>query len=166
MSAKANAFANLAGGALSALLYFVSTPLYLQALGGQAFGLLGVYATIFGVSMLLDMGLTPALTRELAKLSAEANSAATTRNTVRTLELIYFAISVIALIILYPLAPLLGEYWLNTQSLPKETVDQSLQWMVILLVLQLPIAFYNGGPILISAAFPYRPTVSPDIICG
>jgi O-antigen/teichoic acid export membrane protein len=145
VSVKANAIANIVGSLVTALAIVVATPFYLRYLGGEAFGLVGIFTTLLGIASILDMGLTPALARELAKLSAIDDNHQDIASTVRTIEALYFCSAIGGAVIFYYSFPLLAIYWLPKTQLATYTVQTCLQWMGLQLALQLPIAFYTGG---------------------
>ncbi len=144
-SVKFNFLSNLVGGLASAIILIVVTPVYLQFLGADAFGLIGVFVTLTGIATLLDMGLTPALTRELAQKSATPEGCIQIRSTVRTLELIYAGATVFIFAIAFVLLPLLAVSWLKPSSLSIKIIQQCLELMAVQLALQLPLSFYSGG---------------------
>ena len=144
-SVRNNFFSNFAGSGAAALILILVTPIYLRYLGPDAFGLLGVYLTLTNLASLLDMGLTPALTREVARLSATSEGSQQIRTTVRTLEFIYAGAATLVFLLAFPLLPLLAEYWLRPNTLNLSTVRYCLQIMAVQLTLQLPLSFYTGG---------------------
>jgi O-antigen/teichoic acid export membrane protein len=145
VSVKANAIANIVGSLVTALAIIVATPFYLRYLGGEAFGLVGIFITLVGIASILDMGMTPALARELAKLSAADPNHKDIVSTVRTLEAVYCCAALCAAVIAYNILPLLAVYWLPKTQLSMQIVQTSLQLMGLQLALQLPITFYAGG---------------------
>lgn len=145
MTVQRNFVSNFIGSSAAALILLLVTPVYLRYLGPEAFGLIGVFITLTGIATLLDMGLTPALTRELAILSATGEGSRAIRSTVRTLEIIYFAVALLALALAYHAVPLLGVHWLKPSGLSTTVVKQCLELMTVQLALQLPLSFYTGG---------------------
>jgi O-antigen/teichoic acid export membrane protein len=144
-SVKLNFLSNLAGNAATAVILLVALPVYLHYLGPDAFGLVGVFITLTGIAALLDMGLTPALTREIARHTATTEGTSKIRTTVRTLEVAYFFIAIFLSIAAYFLLPFLARYWLKPSSLDIAIVERCLQLMAIQLSFQLPLSFYTGG---------------------
>jgi O-antigen/teichoic acid export membrane protein len=145
MSVTKNVVSNFLGTGASALILICATPVYLRYLGTDAFGLVGVFTTLTGIAALLDVGLTPALTRELAKQSAITDANTEIRATVRTLEVVYCAIAAILLLTAFSLMPLLATHWLKPSTLGTTIVERCLQLMAIQLAIQLPLSFYTGG---------------------
>ena len=89
---KKNFVANLTGSGWSAILGLACTPLYVKFLGMEAYGLIGFYLTMNGVIQVLDLGLSPTMTREMARYSALPEKAGEARDFVRTLEIGYWLI--------------------------------------------------------------------------
>lgn len=144
-SVKLNFFSNLAGSSIIALILLVVTPIYLRYLGADSFGLIGVFITLSGVAVLMDAGITPALTRELATQSSTAEGASEIRTVVRTLELIYCLITLAVFAIVFSSTSFLTDHWLKPSSLDKGVVKTCLQLMAVQLAFQLPLSFYTGG---------------------
>lgn len=144
-SVRLNFFSNLAGSSIIALILLVVTPIYLRYLGADSFGLIGVFITLSGVAVLMDAGITPALTRELATQSSTAEGASEIRTVVRTLELIYCLITLAVFAIVFSSTSFLTDHWLKPSSLDKGVVKTCLQLMAVQLAFQLPLSFYTGG---------------------
>jgi O-antigen/teichoic acid export membrane protein len=145
VSVRGNFFSNLAGTTASVVVLILVTPIYLRYLGPDAFGLLGVFITLTSIASLLDLGLTPALIREVASLSATYEGSRQIRTTVRTLEVIYFGATVLVLLIAFHLLPLLAVHWLKPSNINFSTIQFCLQIMAVQLAIQLPLSFYTGG---------------------
>lgn len=128
-----------------ALILLVVTPIYLRYLGADSFGLIGVFITLSGVAVLMDAGITPALTRELATQSSTEQGASEIRTVVRTLELIYCLITLAVFAIVFSSTSFLTDHWLKPSSLDKGVVKTCLQLMAVQLAFQLPLSFYTGG---------------------
>lgn len=144
-SVRGNFFSNLAGTIAAAVILLVVTPIYLRFLGPDAFGLLGVFITLTSIASLLDLGMTPALTREVARLSATNEGSRQIRTTVRTMEGIYAGAAVLLFAAAFQLLPLLALHWLKPNSLDLSTIHLCLQIMAVQIAIQLPLSFYTGG---------------------
>jgi O-antigen/teichoic acid export membrane protein len=144
-SVRANFFSNLAGTSAAAAILILVTPIYLRFLGPDAFGLFGVYITLTSIASLLDLGLTPALTREIARLSATNEGSRQICTTVRTLEVIYVGATILVFLVAFQLLPLLAIHWLKPSTLDLSTIQFCLHIMAVQLAIQLPLSFYTGG---------------------
>jgi len=92
-------------------------PLYLKYMGAEAYGLVGFFTMLLSWLQLMDMGLTPTLSRELSRFRAGALSALEVCTLVRSLEWLFGILAVICVV-----ASLLGSswiavYWLKVQKL-------------------------------------------------
>src|SRR5690242_972555 len=110
-SLKSIITANVAGTFWQALVALVFIPLYIKYLGIESYGLIGIFATLQGISALLDVGLGDTLTREMARLSVLPGKEQETRDLVRTLETVYWAIAAFAGIVIVAAAPFIERYW-------------------------------------------------------
>ncbi len=142
---KNNIIANFLGTGYGVLLQFAMLPVTLHYLGPQAYGLVGVYATILAILALLDLGLSPALGRELARLSVLPNGNSLMRHTVTTLEIICLGAAISAGLFIWFGAPFLAKYWFTKSSLSIDLVSGCLQWMGVQSAFQFLTGYYNSG---------------------
>jgi len=120
-------------------------PLYIKFMGAESYGLVGIFATLQAMFVLLDMGLSTTLTREMARLSVLEGKELEMRNLVRTLELIYWSVAVLIGIVILILSPFIAEHWVKASQLSTQTIKQALIIMGFAMALQWPAAFYRGG---------------------
>lgn len=142
---RRNFLANFGGRVWAALISFAFVPVYIWFLGIEAYGLIGVYATLIGVLSLLDLGLGTTLNRELARYSAQPGSARPMRDLLRTLELGYWAIGILIGIAVVILVPAIALHWIRPDQLSGDTVERALRLMGIAIACQWPLALYSGG---------------------
>lgn len=142
---KRNIISNFLGNGYVVILQFALVPFLLKYLGAEAYGLVGIYITLLAALNMLDMGLSPALSRELARLSVLPNSAHLMRSTVTTLESIYFVIALLIMGVFYFCAPIIAKYWLNNNALPLETISACLRLMGFQCALQFLTNYYTNG---------------------
>ena len=120
-------------------------PVYLRYLGMEAYGLIGLLATLQATLSVLDLGLSTTLNRELARLSVQPEKAADARNLVRTLEAPYWILASLIAVVAVTLVPWLALNWLQAQTLPRETIWRAVATMGLITALQFPFALYSGG---------------------
>lgn len=140
-----NAGAGAIGYAWSAALQLACVPVYVGALGTAGYGLVGFYLSLFAMLQVFDLGLTPALNRELARASVDPALGAKTRDLVRTIEVLYVLAGVVLGAAIVLLAPLMAARWLSDPAMPPETIERCVRWMGVSLALQWPVALYHGG---------------------
>src|SRR5450631_2625541 len=93
-SIKINIAANLVGKIWSALIAILLIPLYIKYLGIESYGLVGFYGTLIGSMMLLNLGLSTTINRELAKFKSTNGKSKSVRDLTFSLEIIYWAIGI------------------------------------------------------------------------
>ncbi|QWV91960.1 oligosaccharide flippase family protein [Geomonas oryzisoli] len=142
---KKNVIANYAGKAWAALINIAFVPLYIKHMGIEAYGLVGIFATIQPLMTILDLGLSPSINRELARYSAASGQEQVMRNLVRTLEVVYWGLAAVLCCVVLLVSPMVAANWVKPQALPLEVVKQSVLLMGLSIVFQWPVGFYTGG---------------------
>lgn len=105
---------------------FAFIPLYMRFLGMEAYGLIGVFVMLQAWFALLDMGLTPTLSREMARFQAGVHSPQSIRDLVRSVEWVYGLIAMVIALSVIVLAPWLATDWLRAEKLSIATVTDAL----------------------------------------
>lgn len=124
---------------------FAFVPLYIHFMGIESYGLVGFYLTLQAVMFILDMGLTATVSRELARLSVEANSSGRMRTLVRTLEVVYWGISCVIILVAIALSTWVAEEWLQAKTLSTDQVAGAVMLMGFVIAARMPLGFYSGG---------------------
>jgi len=120
-------------------------PYYIKYLGMETYGLIGVFAMLQAWLTLLDMGMTPTLSREMARYTAGAHTAQSIRDLLRTLELICLFIAIFACVGIWLSATWLSTHWLQTEKLPKEVLAQAVSIMGLVIGLRFIEGLYRGA---------------------
>ncbi len=144
-SVSRNILANLFSKGWSALIGLTFVPVYITFLGIEAYGLIGLFATLQVIFSLLDLGITTTLNRTLARYSALSDKTQEMRDFLRTFEVIYWGLALLIGLTVFLIAPFIAQDWLNTSSLAPELVIQSIRLMGLVLAFQFPLGFYAGG---------------------
>lgn len=145
MSLKKNVVANYLGQAWTALMGLAFVPLYIKYLGVEVYGLIGVFTLLQAWLTLLDMGMTPTLSREMARYTAGAHSAQSIRDLLRTMEFICFAIAIFLCGLIWLCAPWLSEYWLKTEKIAADQLAQAISVMGLVIALRFIEGVYRGA---------------------
>jgi len=142
---KRNLIANFAGKGWSALMGIVFIPLYIKLMGIESYGLVGFFTTLQAVFVLLDLGLTTTLNREIARYSASPDKLQDMHNLVRTLELVYWGLAFCIGMLVLVLSPFLSHEWVKADTLPVDVIQRATMLMGLVLAFQWPLGFYSGG---------------------
>lgn len=144
-SLKLNVIANFSGRIWITLIGILVVPLYLRYLGVELYGIIGVFASLQAVLTLLDVGLSPTLNREMARLSAFPDRAQEMRNLTRSLEIPFWLISIFIGLLTFLISPYIAQYWIRSETIPVAAVSQSLQLMSVGFAFQWTGNLYSGG---------------------
>lgn len=144
-SVRHNIVANFAGSAWTSIISLVFIPFFIKLIGVEAYGLIGIFASLTALFAVLDMGLSSTLSRELSRLSAMPDSEQEARDLVRTLETVYWGVGVLIGIAVVLLAPLIARYWVNPQGVTVGTVETAIMIMGLTVAFQWPSSLYAGG---------------------
>lgn len=144
MSLKANIVANYASQLYVAILGIVVVPVYVGELGLEAYGLIGFFAMLQAWFGLLDMGLSPTIGRETARVNGGASTPNEYRQIFRSLSMLFATFAVLGGIALLFSADAITTRWLKTRQLSHEEVTYALQIMVLSIVLRWMGGLYRG----------------------
>lgn len=128
-----------------ALMGVVFVPLYIRALGMEAFGLVGLMLSIQALSMLLDLGMGGALNRELARRTHTISSAHTLADLVRTFEWLVWPIALLIAVAIWFASSPLANHWLHPEHLSRAETAHAIAIMGLAVALQWPSSFYSNG---------------------
>jgi len=145
MSLKKNVVANFGGSAWLALMGLAFVPFYIKLMGVESYGIVGVFTSLVGMLAVLDLGLSQAMTREMALLSVDKKNANRIADTARTLEIIYWCIALCVMVVIVLLSNFIAYRWLKPDQLSRESLLHALWIMALVIGLRWPVAIYNGG---------------------
>jgi len=132
---KLNVLANYISKLWSNLLSFLLIPVYLHYLGVEAYGLIGAFYTVSSFINLLDLGLSTTINREVSLRKSIPEKRATIPDLLRTIEIVYWCIGALLVVVMLLLAQSIATQWLKPDKLNPATV----RWAVLILGLTLAI---------------------------
>jgi O-antigen/teichoic acid export membrane protein len=141
---KRNLIANYIGQGWRFLISLAFVPLYIKYLGVEAYGLIGIFAMLQAWLGLLDMGMKPALGREMARFSAGANGLQSIWDLLRSVEIIFGAIAVLVSLAVWLASGWLAADWVRAEKLPIESVAQAFVLMGAVTSLQFVESIYTS----------------------
>lgn len=145
MSLKKNVLANYLGQGWIALMGLAFVPLYIKYLGIEAYGLIGIFAILQAWLTLLDMGMSPTLSREMARHTAGAHTSQSIRDLLRSLEIISFATALLIAITVWLSAEWFSVNWLHVEKLPVKEVAQAIAISGFVVALRFVESLYRGA---------------------
>jgi O-antigen/teichoic acid export membrane protein len=141
---RRNLLAAIAGYGWTSVLQLVATPILLQLLGPESFGLFGFYMAAQGVSQIFDLGLSPTINREMARAVVDGRPEEA-HDLLATVERGYWAVGMMLGLAVAALAPFLTGRWVGTSALPGLEIQRDVALIGVVLAVQWPISLYEGG---------------------
>lgn len=120
-------------------------PLYVQYLGVESYGLIGLFAILQAWLSLLDMGMTPTLNREMARYTSGAHNPQSICNLLRSLEVVCFTVAALIAIGIWIASDWLATDWLKVNKLPTTVVAQAIAVMAFVVALRFVESIYRGS---------------------
>lgn len=142
---RRNLIANYLGQAWVAIMGLAFIPLYINYLGMEAYGLIGLFALLQAWLSLLDMGMTPMLGREMARFTAGNHSAQSIRDLLRSVEFITLGIAVFIAGGIAFSANWIASSWLQAESLQVDVVAQAFVVMGLVTAIRFVETIYRSS---------------------
>lgn len=143
MSERWNFPLGLANAVWSAAISLLAIPFYLHYLGLEAYGLVGFLAALQAIFSVLDLGLTPTMSREVARCRATGDLGEA-RSLLHTLAVIYWIAAVSIGVGVAAAAPFIAQHWLNGSALSAGELQNALVLMGLVIALRWPTGVYGG----------------------
>lgn len=141
-----NTLANYLGQGYTTIVGIVMLPVYLKYLGAEAYGLVGFFTMLQAWFTLMDMGLTPALSRQVAHVRGQAQPDwGAVRGLLRSIEMLFAALALCAFGAMVLSSPWISGQWLKVQSLSHTDVTWCIVLMGAMLGLRVFASLYRGG---------------------
>ncbi len=119
-------------------------PLYLKYMGAEAYGLVGFYAMLQAWFQMLDMGLTPTMSRETARFNGDAGDALRLRRLLRVLEGIFIGLAFLGCAAIFFSSGYIANSWLKVKDLPLDEVHHAIILMGGIVALRWVCGLYRG----------------------
>lgn len=113
-------------------------------MGAEAYGLVGFFTMLQAWFALLDMGLTPTISRETARYFGGSLSALAYRQLYRALSVIFVGVALVGGGVLFFLAEQIADRWLTIERLTMSEVLISVQIMAVSVALRWLCGLYRG----------------------
>lgn len=144
MPLRRNILSNYASQLYVAVLGIVILPLYIRAMGPEAYGLVSFFAMLQAWFGLLDMGLTPTIAREAARFRGGSMTPRHYRQLFRVLSLIFLGVAMLGGGGIVLAAERIAAQWLNFETLSAATVSGAVQIMGIGVGMRWMAGLYRG----------------------
>ena len=128
----------------SAIVTFATLPLLIGMLGLEAYGVIGFFLTLQTLLQLLDLGMTPTISRQVARAGATGEERET-RNLLHSLAIIYWVVGALLALLLFLATGFIANQWLNSSTLARDDLERGLALMGLALAARWPSALYTGA---------------------
>lgn len=145
MPLKKNILANYLGQGWAALMGLAFIPVYIHYLGVEAYGLIGIFALLQVWLSLLDMGMSPVLSREMARFIGGAHNTQSIRNLLRSIEIIGFGVAALVALGIWAASGWLATDWLRVGQLSVDAVARAFALMGIVTALRFIENIYKSS---------------------
>ena len=125
MAVARNVIANYAGYGIRAIAGIAFIPVYIRLLGPDAFGLIAIFAMMQVWLTIIDVGMKPALAREMARFTAGAVEIANLRNLLRSVEIVTLGVGLLTAIAVALASGWLAVNWVASTVIPDASVAQA-----------------------------------------
>lgn len=129
MQIRHNIIANYLGQAWGALMGLAFVPFYIRYLGVEAYGLIGMFVLLQTLLSLLDLGLTPALSREMSRFQAGAHDVRFIRDLVRSIEVISVGFGLAIFIAIWAASGWIATEWVKGEHLSHDEIARAFAIM-------------------------------------
>lgn len=141
---RVNIIANYMGQAWLAIMGIIFMPMYMNLLGVEAFGLVGVMLSFQAIFQLFDFGIGGTVNRELSRCAHKADSAAHSRDLVRSSEIFIWGIAAFIALALWLVSSFVANHWLNLESVSSSQAATAVALMGVAIALLWPSTFYTN----------------------
>jgi len=142
---RVNLIANYLGQGWGALMSLAFVPLYLRFIGAEGYGLVGFFTMLSASLIILDAGLGSAAMRESAAyLGAKLGRRRDIALLLRTIEVLFWVLSLIVGLVIVLASPFIVQNWLNVPSQSIADITSAVRWMGVSVAVQFSLSFYGG----------------------
>lgn len=139
-----NSIANIASRLWSMISTVVFLPLYLAYLGEEAYGLVTLFTTLHATMSILGFGLSSTLRREFSIGNKSDENKEYKRKLLISVELIYFTVCIIIIVVCYCLSGTIANRWLAGNTLSSGLISKAITLMGVSIGLQMLCNLWHG----------------------
>jgi len=129
----------------TAVIGIIVTPVYIRLIGVESFGLVAFYTSLSAALIILDLGLSTAISRQLSIMSADGSSLTDKRDLLFSIERVYWAIAIVLGVLIISLSYPIAAYWVKSRELPVTIIRNTVILMGVAFSFQWPNSIYIGS---------------------
>lgn len=139
-----NIIANFGGQIITILSSLIFLPVIISIVGVEAYGLIAFYTMLLLASSVLDLGLTPALSREISKSFQSSEDLVFIKKYIHSAELVLFLVALASSVGFVLAADWVASSWLNLESLSMDEVATCIMVVGLVIGLRIFESAYRG----------------------
>lgn len=143
-SLRVNVVANYFGQGWRALMALAFIPVYVHHMGMESYALVGLYTVVVAWLAVLDLGLRPALSREMARFRSGTLDLESVWDVLRSVECVVYPIAAALLVAGILLANWLALEWFKGKQLPADRIALAMVLMGAVVSLQFIEGVYSS----------------------
>lgn len=144
MNLRISILANYLSQFYVTLVSMALVPVYLRHMGPEAYGLVGFFSMLFSLFYLLDMGLTPTISRETARFHGGVLSAQSFRQLFRAMSLAFGMMAFLGGAGILMASDWVVGRWFKLEALPQATAQLAVQLMALTVAMRWMGGLYRG----------------------
>lgn len=145
MELRINITANFIGQIFTSLVGFIFIPIYIQYLGVESYGLIGIFSIITAWFSILDAGLSPALIREMALFTGGKHNPYSIRTLLFSVEYFFLIVAIIIFLLLLFASNWISIYWIHSKSNSSDIIQKSIILMGVMFSLKFFESIYKNS---------------------
>jgi len=144
-SLRLNTLTNFIALSYTTSISIIVFPFFLQYLGAEAFGLIGFFVVFQAWMQLLDAGISPMLSRQVALARSKTETFFELKQLLRTLEVIFVVVASIGAVVVFLASHWIAASWLNVITLAANDVALCIGLMGCMVGLRFFSSLYRSG---------------------
>jgi O-antigen/teichoic acid export membrane protein len=145
MSLKKNIIANYISQIFIVIISIITLPKLIIIVGSEAYGLIGFFALMQSWLMLLDLGMSPTLTREIARFKGGALDAYNLLHFFKIMKKIFIGLAVLVTVLILLASDFIVTSWLKTEFIPYDVLIKSVMLMSFILAVRWISSIYRAA---------------------
>ena len=120
-------------------------PLYLNLLGGELFGIFGFFMLLQSWFVILDAGLTPTFSRQVAFIKGKNLEMPGIKQLTRNFEIIFIVTAVLIFFVIFSLNNFLSSNWIKAEETSQDVISAAIFVMGLMVPLRWITGLYRSG---------------------
>lgn len=141
---RVNIITNYIGQAWLAIMGIIFMPMYIQLLGIEAFGLVGIMLSFQAIFQIFDFGIGGTVNRELSRYAHRFDLADNSHDLVRSSEVFIWCVAAFIALTLWLSSAYFANHWLNLESISSSQATIAVSLMGVAIALLWPSTFYTN----------------------